>query len=57
MNGSESCVCFSKMGSLAKMPSEKGTEVIGLWNLHKMCKSSTWHETEAGSEQGNPKSC
>ena len=29
MNGSESYICSSEMGSLAKMPLEKGTEVIG----------------------------
>ena len=29
MNGSESYNCSSEMGSLAKMPSEKGTEVYG----------------------------
>ena len=37
------------MGSLAKMPSEKGTNVIGEWTLHEKCKSSTWQETEAVS--------
>ena len=49
MNGSESYICSSEMGSLAKMPWEKGTEVIGEWTLLEKCKSSTWHETEAVS--------
>ena len=49
MNDSESYICSSEMGSLAKMPSEKGTEVIGEWTLLEKCKSSTWRETEAVS--------
>ena len=49
MNGSETYDCSSEMGSLAKMPSEKGTEIIGEWTLLEKCKSSTWRETEAVS--------
>ena len=49
MNGTENYIFSSEMGFLAKMPAEKGAEVIGEWTLLEKCKSSTWRETRAVS--------